>query len=65
MVKKPTKKEIDEGTGKEELVLAPLCVIANDPQSAAVQASLKSKAGTVPEDMSRIEILVRPFVSSK
>jgi len=64
LIKKPTKKELEEGTGKEELILLPVCVIANDPQGAAVQAVIANKA-KVPEDMSRIEVLVRPFVSSK
>lgn len=64
MIKRPTKKEIEDEGKSEELVLPPVCVIANDPQGAAVQAVIKHK-DSVPADMSKIDVLVRPFVSSK
>lgn len=56
----PTKKEIDEGTGKEELVFGPKAVIAKDEQSAAIAAVIGGdKPLTV--DMTRATVLVRPF----
>jgi hypothetical protein len=64
LIKKPSKKAIEEGTGREELILAPTAVIANDAQAAAVQAVITNK-DKVPSDMNLIEVLVRPFVSSK
>lgn len=63
MIKKPTKKEVDEGTGREELILAPVPVLANDPQGAAVQAVISNK-DKAPADMTRVEVLVRPFVGT-
>ena len=63
LVKKPTKKELEEGTGQEVLILSPTPVIANDPQGAAVQCVIANKA-KIPEDLTRVEVLVRPFVAT-
>lgn len=62
ILEKPTPKQIEDGQS-ERLVLAPKAVIANDTQSAAVAAVLDTKDLTV--DRSRMEIIVRPFVSSR
>lgn len=59
IIEKPTKKEIDEGTGVEKLVFGPKPVVARDGQSAAIAAVMGGEAPKV--DMSRAEVLVRPF----
>jgi hypothetical protein len=60
IIQKPTKKELDEGTGVETLVFGPKAVIARDQQSAAIAAVMDGgvPAGT---DKQRMEVLVRPF----
>ena len=57
ILEKPTKKEQEEGKS-ERLVLGPVSVIANDPQSAAISAVMDKN---VEVDRSRMEVLVRPF----
>lgn len=61
ILEKPTKKEVEEGTGKERLVFGPKAVVAHDGQSAAIAAVLDGEG--VPKDVSRerMEVLVRPF----
>lgn len=58
ILEKPTKKEIEEGTGVEKLVYGPKAVVAVDAQSAAITAVMDDKP-TV--DRSRMQVLVRPF----
>lgn len=60
IIAKPTKKEVEEGTGAEKLVFGPTAVIARDQQSAAITAVTGADA---PKDldMTRAEVLVRPF----
>ena len=60
IIQRPTKKEIDEGTGVETLVFGPKPVIARDQQSAAIAAVMDGgvKDGT---DRTRMDVLVRPF----
>ena len=60
IISKPTKKEVEEGTGAEKLVFGPAAVIARDQQTAAIVAVTgpNTPAGV---DMSRAEVLVRPF----
>jgi hypothetical protein len=60
ILQKPTKKELDEGTGTEKLVFGPQAVVARDAQSAAIAAVTGPNA---PQglDMTRAEVLVRPF----
>lgn len=60
IIQKPTKKEVEEGTGAEKLVFGPKAVIARDNQSAAIAAVTGPDAPTG-LDMSRAEVLVRPF----
>jgi hypothetical protein len=60
IIQKPTKKELDEGTGKETLLFGPKPVMARDGQSAAVAAVMGEGAPTG-VDMTRAEVLVRPF----
>ena len=57
-IKKPTKKEAEDGK-QEELVHAPTAVIAQDEKSAAIIALRKSELTDA--DLSRVEVLVRPF----
>ena len=60
LIKHPTKKEREDG-GLETLVMEPTAVLARDQQSAGVQAVLKKSAEIDDADMSRVEVLVRPF----
>ena len=60
IVKQPTKKETEEGTGVEELLFGPTAVLARDAQTAAIAAVTGADA---PKnlDMTRAQVLVRPF----
>lgn len=60
ILQKPTKKEIEEGTGTEKLIFGPKFAVARDNQTAAITAILESSSGA-PLDMARAEVLVRPF----
>jgi len=61
IIEKPSKKEIEEGTGAEKLVFGPKCVIAADTQTAGMRAIMKDpEAAKI--DMDKAEVLVRPFV---
>lgn len=55
------KQKKDEEAGKETLVLAPTCVIAKDPQGAAIEAVLGNTEKLKEVDRSRMSVLVRPF----
>lgn len=59
IVKKPSKKEIEEGI-TEQLVFGPKAIIAKDHQGAGIAAVL---SGDKPADvdMSKCDVLVRPF----
>ena len=57
IVKKPTKKEAEEGA-TESLALPPTPVIAADAQSAGIAAVMVAK---IDIDMWRTEVIVRPF----
>lgn len=59
LIERPTKKEMEDGKA-EKLILAPTAVIANDDKSAGVQAVIMNK-DKLPGDLSRVEVLVRPF----
>ena len=61
LVKKPTKKEIEDEGKQEELILAPTAVIARDDKSAAVQAVHTNKDKIRDADLNNVEVLVRPF----
>ena len=58
----PTKKEIEEGTGEEKLVLGPKCCVAKEPQAAAIKCVLENVGEVSKIDKSRMAVLVRPFV---
>jgi hypothetical protein len=60
MIMHPTQKEKEDGV-MEKLIMEPEPVIARDEQQAAVAAVMKNK-GSIECDMSRVEVLVRPFV---
>ena len=53
----PTKKEAEDGKG-ETLILPPKAVIANDSQSAGINAVLGED---IKCDRNRMRVLVRPF----
>ena len=63
MIQKPTKKESEETNAQEKLIFGPECVIAKDDRMAAVAAIAQAKE-KVPSDLSNVEVLVRPFVST-
>jgi len=63
---KPTKKEVEEEGKGERLVFGPKAVVARDLQSAGIAAVMgvqESEAGAnlAKVDLSRAEVLVRPF----
>lgn len=60
IIQKPTAKELQEGTGSEKLLFGPKPVLARDSQTAAMSAMMGSDA---PQglDLSRAEVIVRPF----
>jgi len=60
IIQKPTKKEIEEGTGEEVLLFGPKPVTGRDAQVAAIKA-VTGKDAPVDIDMNRAEVLVRPF----
>jgi len=60
IIQKPTKAEAEEGKS-ETLILKPTPVLAKDDKAAGISAVLENKAD-IECDMSRVEVLVRPFV---
>jgi hypothetical protein len=60
IIQKPTRKEIEEGTGSEKLLFGPTAVLARDNQAAAITA-VTGTGAPVGLDMARAEVLVRPF----
>lgn len=58
VLKKPTKKEVEETGATEELIFGPKPVVARDSQTAAIQAIMGADG---PIDLSKCEVLVRPF----
>jgi len=61
LVKKPTKKEVEEGF-LGELLVAPECYIAHDAHSAGAKSTMKNRE-KVEAIIDRVEVLVRPFVN--
>jgi hypothetical protein len=59
LVKKPTKKEAEEGT-LETLIMAPTAIVAKDDRAAGFQAVLNNK-DKISGDLASVEVLVRPF----
>lgn len=60
ILQKPTKKELDEGSGTEKLLFGPKAVVARDGQSAAI-AAVTGPDAPKDLDMTRAEVQVRPF----
>lgn len=58
ILQKPTKKELEEG-GEEKLIYGPKFVVARDGQAAAIRSIVQEAPSGL--DMSRAEVLVRPF----
>jgi hypothetical protein len=57
----PTKKEREDGA-TETLVFGPRAFVARDAQSAGISAAVEAASAQTPAlDMSRLEVLVRPF----
>jgi hypothetical protein len=59
LIQQPTQKEKEDGA-QESLVMQPTPVIAKDPQSAGVAAVMQNR-DKITCDISRVEVLVRPF----
>ena len=62
IIRKPTKKEVEEGTGEEGLVLKPTAVLARDANAAVIQAVTTNKLEGF--DANKCEVLVRPFAGA-
>lgn len=60
VVQTRTKKEAEEGTGGEKLILTPTPVIAPNEQVAGMLACKGLDMSTL--DPNRLQILIRPFV---
>lgn len=59
LIQNPTKIEAENGSlGK--LIMPPVYVMARNEQAAGVQAVMANKA-TLPDELDRVEVLVRPF----
>ena len=56
----PTKKDRDELSKEEELVLQPKIVVAKDDKAAAIKVVMEADE-LKGKDMNRISIVVRPF----
>ncbi len=59
IIQVPSQKEIENGE-QEKLVLNPTAVIAKDESGAAVVAVMQNK-DKISCDMSKVQVLVRPF----
>jgi hypothetical protein len=60
IISHPSKKEIEDGTGEEKLLLAPTYVLAANPQAAVILAVTKD-GGVSGFDPNKSEVIVRPF----
>jgi hypothetical protein len=60
IIQKQTKKEAEDGIGGEKLLMKPTYVLAKDGQTAAM-ISVMGEDAPKNIDMSRAEVLVRPF----
>lgn len=58
VLKKPTQKQRDEGTGKEELLMAPTAIVAPNEMTAVAKA-MQAAEGNI--DLDTAEVLIRPF----
>lgn len=63
IVKHPTPKEIEDGTGEEKLIYGPKTVVAKDANTAAL-AAIMSEGAPKNLDLTRSQVLIRPFVSA-
>lgn len=61
VIRKPTKKEIEDGTVDEAMIMAPTPVIARDLQTAII-AALTKDGGIKGFDPNKCEVIGRPFV---
>lgn len=61
IIEKPTKKQHEDGA-IERLILGPKAVVAKDQQAAAIGAVMGSD---MPKDLdlTRVDVLIRPFSS--
>ena len=56
----PTKKDMEELSKEEELILQPKIVVARDDKAAAIKVVMEAEE-LKGKDMNRVSIVVRPF----
>ena len=56
----PTKKDREELSKEEELILQPKIVVAKDDKAAAIKVVMSAEE-LKGKDMNRISVVVRPF----
>jgi hypothetical protein len=61
IVKKPTQKEREDGSGKEELVMEPKFLLADSEIGAAMQVAMDHKDEISKVDQSRLDVQVYSF----
>lgn len=62
IVKRPTKKEVEENGAVEELILEPTYVVANTPQNAVIKVVTTLNGKAAQFDPNKCDVLVRNFV---
>jgi len=60
LIEHPKPKDAEENGALEKIILEPTCVVARDAQAASVMVVLNNK-DKIECDMSRLQVLVRPF----
>lgn len=63
IIKKPTKKEVEEGTASETLITDGVKIIVAPSENVAATKALRQflPANTPDDDLDRIEVKIRPF----
>lgn len=59
IIQRPTKKQEEDGQ-QEQLILAPVPVIARDDKAAAIKAVTEQR-NNITADLSNVDVIVRPF----
>jgi hypothetical protein len=60
IIQKPSKKEAEEGA-TEKLIFGPKPVMAQNDQGAAIAAVTDKDIASLGLDMTKMEVLIRPF----
>ncbi len=59
VVEEPTEEEAKKGISPK-LLLGPVAAIGNSPEQAMVSL-IKKNSDTLPEDMGKVRVFIRPF----